>query len=382
MRRFLALLPALPACWTLDLPPVDTSSIPFDPEVGAPEGWVVQSFPMSLTCPDGAPSRLVVVYPEAAAEDRERVKLPVALIFHSGAFDYVLSPDPEDPTSGTSFRQTQGDQKRVTSRWALEHAYATLGLYPNYASEELHAGTLAAALATKGIAMALPTNCWGDWWHNRQSAEQNNFSGDYFLRDGRTAAEFAWLHLTDAFPAANALEIPFGVDTDRLYLIGLGSGSRAVSELLSLRATVDGAPGPFLYRPASVVLDSPADDLRPFYDNDSAYYDAIQTGLFRIFPGGRDTLNRGSLAAVPAGNLPPRIGLLFANGAAAVPADSNAAMLRHLDTLGRDDVWTYRTPGNFYVLSNANVQLAKAVADFVVDGLDAVPDSLITDVDP
>ena len=382
MRAALIAWPLLAGCWTLELPELDTETIPFDPEVGAPEGWSVQGFDMALTCPDGNPARFYLVYPDEAAADPARIQLPIAIIFHSGAFDYILDPSPEDPINGTSFRQSQGDQKRVTSGWAAEHIFATLGLYPNYASEELHAGALPAALATKGIAMMFPTNCWGDWWHNRQSVEQNNFSGDYFLRDGRTAAEFAFLHATTEFPPGKPVVLPIGIDTSRVYLIGLGSGARAVSELLSLRQIVEGAPGPFLYRPDAVVLDSPADDLRPFYDNDSVYYDAIQTGLFRIFPGGRDTLNRGSLAAVPGGNIPARTGILFANGSAAVPAESNDPLLAHLAALGRDNAWLYQPQNNVYVMSNADVNIAKAVADFLVDGIDAVPAGLKSDLLP
>lgn len=365
-------------CWKLESTSFDTEHIPFTPEVGAPEGWVVDELEMDLRCPDGEPATFYLVYPQdkAAPPDQQRERLPLAILFHSGAFDFISLPEPDAPTVGDSYQEVLGETKRITSQWAINRVFATLGMYNNDDSVEYHAGALPAALATKGIAMMLPANCWGDWWHNRESSEENNFQADFYFRNGRTAAEFAYLHATTAFPPGNPLDLPFGIDPARIYLIGLGEGSRAVSELVALREDLGGTLGGFLYRPTAIVADSPVDDLRPYYDGDAAAYEAIRSGLNRIFPGGRDTVMRGTYAFAQLGNVPTRTAFLYSANDSRIPAGANDLALAHLAQKSSPDLWHYQSIEPLHVLTNADVDLSKAVADYLIDGVEAVPAGL------
>ena len=91
--RLMSLL-MLSACWKLDNPVVDTGRVAFSPVVGGPDNWFVESFDMSLTCPDGSAARFWLVYPEQADYRAHPSvgSIPTAVVFHSGAFDWVIAP--------------------------------------------------------------------------------------------------------------------------------------------------------------------------------------------------------------------------------------------------------------------------------------------------
>jgi hypothetical protein len=387
--RILAIPALLAGCWKLDVTEMDGSVVAFTPDVGAPEGWVVESFDMELTCPDGDKSRFYLVYPTEAADAPvgARPALPLAILFHSGAFDYVFLPTADEPIDGQSYQESlrDGATNRLTSRWGVTQAFTTLGLYPNYNANEIHAGTLPAALATKGIAVMIPVNCWGDYWHNRSSLAENNFDADFFFRNGRTAAEFAWLHATTTFPPSNPVELPIDIDTERVYLVGLGEGARAVSELLSTRVLTDETPAPFAYVPAAVVFDSPVDDLRPYLlDGASADYAAIRSGLSRIFPGslsddGRNNVMPGSLAWAPLNNIPDRTGWITSANDSYIPEEANDLALTRLEERAPEELWRYEAVAPAHVVSNGDVGVAKAVADFLADGPDAIDPQYVSD---
>jgi hypothetical protein len=361
-------------CFRTDLAPWEPEVLPFEPQVGAPEGWLVQDFQMPLVCPDGEPARAWWVYPESAAapEGQQAILMPLVILFHSGSFDYVFEPNAAYPTAGLSYAESIEEEKRLSSTWAAERVYATLGMYPNDSGAEFHTGALPAALAEKGFAMLLPQNCWGDWWHNRSSVTQNDFPSDFFFRDGRTSAEFAWLHATTAFPPGNPVPHPFGIDTERIYLVGLGEGARAATELINLREDNNGTPGAFLYQPAGMVLDSPSDDLRPYYNIASPENEVVKAGLTRVF-GGPDKMLLGSLGGTPLFGIPTRTALLASANDGRLPPNTNNLAKTQLSRLGAPNTWLYEGTELAHVLTNADVELAKVVADYLADGLSAVP---------
>lgn len=418
MRRALLLLPLVAGCWTLDLPDLDVDRLPLEPAVGAPEDWWVEGFEMVLDCPDGEPARFWIAYPGWADRrlDALAPSVPMALVFHSGAFDYVFEPASIDPTDGASFQNERGQDTRLGAAWAARQIYTSLGLYPNRDADEEHAGTLAAALAEKGIASLWVTNCWGDVWHNRESStSQNNFTTDLFFRNGRTAAEFAWRYAFEEFPPGNPLTLPVRADAERIFLVGLGDGARAVGELLAIQDTEAASPDldtVYRYKPHAVVLDAPVDDYRPYFASEDDAFGAVRSGLARIFPGVSPSnaapLEVGAVSArLPTNpgacghgfNLPERLGVLYSCNDTRYPITANDRLLTRLGTsrpetcaegaftgsLVRDldpergsfdcvevPTWVWRDAGISRPLSNADPSTAKAVADFLGEGLEGL----------
>lgn len=370
----------LSGCWKTDVAVLSEDTVPFNAEVGTPEGWSVSRFDMELLCPDGEPARFYLVYPDAAVPppgEAPTVAMPLALVFHSGAFDFVFAPEAGDPISGTSYQERLDGSRRLTSDWSFTRLFTTLGQYPNYDAVELHVGALPAALAEKGIAMLLPSNCWGDTWHNRSSLADNNWEADLFARDGRTAAEFAFLHATSEFPPSNPVKLPIAIDLDQIFLVGLGEGSRAVTELLTVRITEEGRTL-YPYRDiAGAVLDSPIDDLSVFWDDDSEAFQTIRSGLTRLFPGGVGTVADGSLAALPPASFPDRLGLLYSANDTRIPTGALDAALARMAAESGADLWVHESIQPQHVLSNADVVLAKAVADFLAEGVSALDPGLV-----
>lgn len=372
MRPCLLAVPALAGCWKVDAALLTADRVAFAPDVGAPEGWFVEALPLDPTletrCPDGESAIFVAVYP-GDADRRTRPdapSLPTAILFHSGAFDFVSTESFNDPTtledeSLLTFQETNGGDSRLTLPWALRRVYTALGHYPNLDPSESHAGALPAALAEKGIAMLWPVNCWGDLWHNRRGVAENDFRSDLFSRDGRTAAEFVFRHALGPFPPANPVELPFFVDSERLFLVGLGDGSRAVGELLT-------ADGP--YAATAAVLDSPVDDYTPVFNSTAIAANPVREGLRRIFPGldagnAPELLGDGAPSGIPPGREPDRMALLLSANDLVVPANANVDLLTFFKARDPGDYPVRTTLDPEHVLSNADVQLAKDLADFL-----------------
>jgi hypothetical protein len=304
----------LPGCWKTDLPPLPVGTIPFEPTANPTlAGWVVEEFETTMECPDSSLASIYAVYPTAATGS-----VPVAVVLHSGSFDYIIDPPASDPIGGPSYQSTT----RLTHSWAVRKAYATLGMYDDDDPNEQSVGALAATLATNNVAMILPANCWGDWWHNQQSVAENNYATEHFYRNGRTLSSFAYqLASEPGFAAAQGITIPVTLDTSRVYLVGLGEGGRGVGELL-----VNGAS------PDAIVIDSSVDDLNAYY-NDPVLYEATITGLNRIFPTGASSTGAASLGN-PSLDLPPTV-FIYSSLDSQMPSGStNAARAR----LGADDL--------------------------------------------
>lgn len=341
---------ALSACWKEDLAEVPLGSLDFTPAIEAPDGWRVTPFQIDLDCPDGTPARFHLVHPE----DPAAAPSPAAILFGSGAFDFVFAPRADDPIDGTHY----ATPSRLDGRWAIRHAYATFGMLPSELPDEEHLGGLVVAFAEQGVPVLVPVNCWGDLWHNRRGIADNDFAADLFARDGRTAAEWAFQMLADPnFALAFGIELPIAVDPARIYLAGLGEGGRAVGELLAADTLEDGVPD---YQPAGALVDSHADDLRVMFD-DPARFGHVVAGLLRIFPEGRDQTIGGSLFDAP---LPPRFAYLYSEGDTRVPVDAHAALLERLSPAH----WTHVDPGERHILLDGqDMELARAAVAYLLE---------------
>lgn len=344
-------------CWKTELAQLPSSAVAFAPaDIAVPAGWVVEPFESALTCPDGERSRYYVVYPEGAT-----TPLPAAVIYHSGAFDYVFAPDPAAPLDGAHY----ADPPRLSRDWAARQVFVTLGMVPADTEEEVQTGALPAALANAGVAMILPGNCWGDWWHNLQGAAENQFvdpNGDFFFRNGRASAEWGYRFLIDpGFAAGQQVTVPFPVDAARVYAIGLGSGGRAVGELLNVDGPdEDLAPD---LAPAAVLVDSHTEDISRWYA-DPAKHAGIVAGLDRIFPGGVDTVDAGSLYAAPT--LPERTLYAFDPADPRIPAGAHARIMERLDAEG-GYVWPVEATMR-PVTNGADPAIAQAAVDYLLNG--------------
>jgi hypothetical protein len=355
-RAFVVATLLLPGCWKDEFAELPPGILAFEPEAGPPPaGWVVQPIPVDLSCPDDTQANFYLLYPESAAAEGAAA-LPIATLYHSGSFDFVFAPDPADPLAGTHY----AEPNRLTSEWAHRQVFATLGMYPDM-DDEVHDGALPLALAEQGIAVLLPSNCWGDLWHNAPGVADGDFSSDFFFRSGRAAADWGHRFLVDPFFAeAVGFTLPITVDPSRTYLIGLGEGGRAVAEVLNLTNARDEPQ----FSPTAVLVDSPLDDLRFVYDDPTTYGNLV-IGLDRIHQDGVDGIPAGSMHAVD--NLPSRVGYVYSSADPAVPSpETFEASAASLSAQG----WVYASTEPRHVLLNSASQLdlARAAVTYLVDG--------------
>ena len=338
-------------CWKDDYAELSADFLGFRPAAGGPEGWVIASFEVGLFCPDGAPAPMFLLHPADASSG----PLPVAILFSSGAFDYVFAPEPGDPLSGAHF----AEPSRLEAGWATDQVFATLGMFDAPTTDdEIHDGRLPAAFAERGVAVALPTNCWGDLWANDPALHENDFAADAFPRYGRSAVEWAYLTVTDpAFAAVFDVELPVEIDVASVYAVGLGEGGRAVAELLSADNDGDGSPD---YPVAGAIADSSPDDLRLYFDDAGAYASTV-AGLSRVFPTGVDATASGSLWSAP---LPDRFGIAYSTADPVLPQGILDAALQRT-VAGH---WVLEVDDPAHVLLNGGLE-AEAAAHSAVEYL-------------
>jgi len=344
----------LAGCWKDDRAEIPADELSFQPETEAPLGWVVAPIEVPLDCPDGTRARFFVLYPDEAAD----TPLPVALMLHSGSWDFVFAPDASSPLLGTHFRAPD----RLTAKWAARQVFVHLGMYPEQDETELHEGLLPAAFADDGVAVMLPANCWGDLWANKRGGSDNDFSLDFYFREGLAAVEWAYRFLVDpAFAAALDVTLPITADPAQIFGVGLGEGGRGIVELAAIDNDDDGVGD---YPLAGMVVDSPPDDLRVYFDNPALYASTV-AGLQRIFPAGPDATARGSVWGTPT--LPERIGYIYSTADSQRPAGQHTAALARLD--GMPGAWTLDTAADQPVAINGgDADLAAQVVQFLRNG--------------
>ena len=344
------------ACWPDDetLSSLDFSEIAYQNEHLTPDREVVVSFfDTELACPDGGNTRFAAVYPTDLTE-----AAPVAIVFHDGAFDYLIDGD----VAGAHYYSPG----RLERGWAVSAVWATLGLDPVPAASDL--GTLPAALANAGIVQLYPANCWGDLWHNEQGLQDNDYSLESFSRNGRTIASWMTQILVDPAAAeSRGVQIPVALDTSTLFLVGLGDGGRAVTELL-LR---DGTP-PI----TGILVDSVPDDLTA-YIAPADTFNEIEAGLLRIFTeAGLPDVQDSSLLELDRRDLlPARVGFIWSDGDPRLPLDSIRPTAERLSQ--RPGAWVLNQRLPQHTSLNRDLSLATAAVDYLLTGTipDTIPDT-------
>ncbi len=204
------------------------------------EVWLMSGY----TCPDTDTARVYLAY----SNDIE-TPAPLAVVLHPDAFDYVRS-------DGSTFSSEVGED-RLTVEWAANAAEKILGIYGSSPSSH-NPGALVAELVRSGFYVVVPTDCWGDLWHN---TGDNQYT-EGFLRYGLYLADdsLSW--------ALNRLD----VDEDKILLAGLGEGGRGVVDLIG-----------FGWDEQAILIDSSPDYLPPIF-GDPANADFIE-GLDKIYGG-------------------------------------------------------------------------------------------------
>jgi len=332
-----------------DLAELDLSDIPFDnPAVQATDARVT-SVDTSLKCPDGESARVSAVVREGWDTPR-----PTVVLLHSGAFDYVLEPDPDDPLAGPSYHS----DGRLERAWSVAKVWETLGINLRAVDrDEDNTGILTATLVDRDVAVVLPANCWGDLWHNVADEVGNDSDTEFITRDGLGLASATVQSLVDADRVLETgIQFPFQIDVDNLFLVGLGEGGRGVAELLHRQDTPD---------VAAALVDSSPDALAVWGDAPLDFPDE-HAGLQRIF--GAENLelvdDTNLAAAVAAGAAPARTGVLWSSLDPRVPAEMVAAA--GTAVTGLPDAWVVDTERPDHVQLASDPELAEAAVTWML----------------
>lgn len=335
-----------------DLAALDFSEVPYESPYLRADDAVVSAYDLDIACPDGEPARVFAVY-----RTGNEGNAPVAIVLHSGAFDYVVDPDPTNAVGGVHY---QGDS-RLSRGWAVGKVAETLGMAgAEVDPSEQNLGTLTAALTDAGFVQLYPGNCWGDLWHNEEGYQDGPSEEEGFDRNGRSVAYWMLKSIFEpSFRADRGIDLANagGIDTNQIYLLGLGDGARGVVEVLN---------HPDVPKPAGILLDSPPDRLSAYYGDSQTFADEI-VGIERIF--GVDNipaLDTWSLYGTSEAVLPPRIAYIWSSADTRQPigtSDATAARISAIDT-----AWVADIGDAAHVFSNQDEQLALDAVEYLLQG--------------
>ncbi len=352
------LLSLLAGCWKpyADLPQLDFDEVPYSNPYLEADDAVISAFDTTLKCPDGEDARFFAVYRTGLTD-----RAPVAIVLHSGAFDYVVDPDPNNELDGTHYA---GDG-RLDRGWANSKVWETLGINPNVVDpSEVNLGTLPAALTDAGFVQLYPGNCWGDLWHNNEGEQANDLTLETFDRNGLTFAEWMIRMIVEpSFASGQGFSLPVQMDSSQVYLVGLGSGGRGAVELL-FSDNLPIIPG--------VLLDSTPDTLSWYVDHERDYPEVVE-GLRHIFR--EDYLPEidrwSALQLYDMGLLPERTGFVWSAGDTRQPAatmETTADLLAELQNLGEGEYWSVDVEQSGHVFLNGDPDLARTAVDYLLTG--------------
>ena len=359
----LALIALSTGCWKLDDTIISYDVVPLENQHVVSENLVVQTFEPSppLECPDGEPATFYAIYDSSIT-----TPVPVAIVFHSGAFDYVKNPAQDDYLAGTHY----ASDDRLSSAWAQTRVFSMLGMWGETVDpSENHTGALITALAQQEIMVLMPANCWGDLWHNHSGGRQeNDYSTERFYRDGLALASWMYRIATDeSFATGHDVGLPLQVDEDHVTLVGLGDGGRAVTELLWLLTDVSYYDAPI----EAVMVDSVPDDLSWYYEQPSQFADYI-SGLQRIFDDRVDDIADHSLEAYLASDThpEPRTMLVWSSYDPVVPNGAIEGLVATVEARADVDpsaAAVEEIGASAHVFSNKDMPLAYDVVDFLFE---------------
>jgi len=359
----ITLFALLTGCWKLDDTIISYDVVPLDNLHVVNEHLVVQTFEPSppLECPDGEAATFYAVYDSTIT-----TPVPAAIVFHSGAFDYVKNPAQDNYLAGTHF----APEDRLNRPWAQTRVFSMLGMWGETIDpSESHTGALVTALAQDGVMVLLPANCWGDLWHNHSGGRQeNDYTTERFYRDGLALASWMYRVATDeSFATGHNVGLPLQIDTDHIALAGLGDGGRAVSELLWLLTDVSYAD----VQIESVILDSTPDDMGWYYEQPSQFADTI-TGLERIFDDQVEDISTYSMESYLSAGLThnPRTMVVWSSYDPVVPGGAIEGLVDLVEAqavIDGDSFVVEEVGASAHVFTNKDLPLAFDVVQFLFD---------------
>ena len=370
-----------------DLAEIDLKDIPFENPDLQSDGALVSTFTADLECPDGKPATFFAVYPAHSTPSK------IAVVFHSGAFDY------QDFTNEIGFHSPS----RMEQQWAKEKVWETLGMsIDTIDPAEENTGALATALLDANVVQLYPANCWGDLWHNQADETDNNYELESFNRSGRTFAYWMTeLIQNPNFPGVKDFQISQPFDVNEVYWIGLGNGSRAIAELLHRGVTP----------PKGILLDSPAGDLQPYRDHpedfvehnkalDRIFVESCLLGVTQEDPEFREECYDSELDTDGTGatnltgttaieNLSDyalsntdggvsRLAILWSDGDSQLPqASLEDALL--LDDTWAESTWVLNTSESGHIFSNRDINASRQIVTYLLDGIEPTEPLFVED---
>lgn len=334
------LLSLILACWVdfSTLPRLNVDEVEFSNEHLEVANVRVRMFDSNLNCPDGEPASFFAVYPVSSAP------LPIAIVFHTGALDYDETISEEE-----SFEASN----RLTRTWASSRIWETLNLTRQSLDTGVtDLGTLPTAFANAGIAQIYPSNCWGDYWHNGLEHNPNNSALEGFSRQGFDMAQLM-VDLLEEESLAGDLGFDFEqqFDTSSVYWIGMGSGGRAIIELLLAGNQA----------PSGIVFDSTPADLSPYLANNETY-EFEQIAFQRIF----QDASLGDFSLSTLNSLPSRTAWIYSNGDPMHPQESLSAGVDVIENI--EGAWITDRNETGHVFINQDMDLARDVRQYLLTG--------------
>ena len=344
MRASLLLLLAACSKPYTDLPQLSFEEVPYANPLMSAEDAVITAFDTQLSCPDGSNARLFALYRSENVESA-----PVAIVMHSGAFDYR-------DLDGIGYHT----DSRLERSWAIAKVWETLGMNPDPVDpSEEHQGALTAALTDAGFIQLYPGNCWGDLWHNEQGYQDNDSATEGFSRNGRTFAYWMIRLLVEtSFAAGQEFELPVSWNTSEVYLVGLGDGGRGVAEVLSH----DNLPDI-----QGVLVDSSPDLLSPYLNDPTTWSEEID-GMTRIFgKKGLASIDDWSLSTLQDQDLlPDRVGFIWSDGDPRLPVSTMRPTAQKLAENGA--YWVHNTHRRDHIHLGSDLELAQDAAEYLLTG--------------
>lgn len=380
------MLLSLIACWAGEdaFPPIDVAELNFDHALLEVVPIPVERFSTGLMCPDDQVAEMFLLRPEMPTTEAETMLSQLAIIFPSNSFSKAIQADATEqntdedtglvdlPSSSISTEL----QKSLTKARANARVWQLLNIGDQALETGVNdQGTLIAMLANAGVAMLIPTNCWGDLWHNAPDTNPNAISEE-ITRQGRSMARLATRLPSDVTSqeTLGVQDLFAGIDSANIHWVGLGDGGRAPIELMLEGSTPSGG----------LAFDSTPADWNS-YVSSSAHEDTTELLMALTNSSTPESLTQSLTAMSMSGldTFPNKTAWIWSNGDSFVPLPaliSGAQTITNWSEVNFESAPVVGEPGAWItdrsltgtVFSNADASLSSQLVSYLITGL--IPD--------